>query len=100
MMADSAMELYAAKLMVLHAAYKIEHDLPFARKSASRSITWRTPSGARRPGDPGPRALGYSTDTPGADAAPRPLRAPRRRGDEVHQALIARNVRRAYAETG
>src|SRR5262245_61586088 len=29
MMADSAMELYAAKLMVLHAAYKIEHEQPF-----------------------------------------------------------------------
>src|SRR5947199_9148880 len=29
MMADSAMELYSSKLMVLHATYKIENGTPF-----------------------------------------------------------------------
>ena len=32
MMSDSAMELYAAKLMVLHAAYKIEHKMEFKQE--------------------------------------------------------------------
>ena len=35
MMSDSAMELYAAKLMVLHAAYKIEH-----RWSSNKRCPW------------------------------------------------------------
>ena len=46
MMADSAMELYAAKLMVLHAAFKIEAACRSARRSASRSTTSPTRSGA------------------------------------------------------
>src|SRR6266487_4275591 len=32
MMADSATELYTSKLMVLHAAYKIENGLPFKQE--------------------------------------------------------------------
>ena len=32
MMAESAMEMYAAKLMVLHAAYKIENKMPFRQE--------------------------------------------------------------------
>ena len=46
MIADSAMELYSAKLMVLHAAYKIENEQPFRQEvSALPSITSRTCSG-------------------------------------------------------
>jgi acyl-CoA dehydrogenase len=86
MMADSAMELYSAKLMVLHAAYKIEHGVPFRQEV----------SFAKHHG-----ALGDSTDTP----LERMLRHARSArlvdgADEVHQALIARNVRGAYAESG
>ena len=39
MMSDSAMELYAAKLMVLHAAYKIEHEMEFKQEVSMANIT-------------------------------------------------------------
>ena len=46
MMAESAMELYAGKLMVLHAAYKIENEHAVqARRCRWRSTTSRTRSG-------------------------------------------------------
>src|SRR5207253_10614384 len=65
MMADSAMELYAAKLMVLHAAYKIEHGLPFRQevsfaKHHVANTLWRVVDRAVQVHG----ALGYSTDTP------------------------------------
>jgi acyl-CoA dehydrogenase len=102
MMADSAMELYAAKLMVLHAAFKIEHGLPFRQevsfaKHHVANTLWRVVDRAVQVHG----ALGYSTDTP----LERMLRHARSArlvdgADEVHQALIARNVRAAYAGTG
>jgi acyl-CoA dehydrogenase len=102
MMADSAMELYAGKLMVLHAAYKIEHGLPFRQevsfaKHHVANTLWRVVDRAIQVHG----ALGYSTDTP----LERMLRHARSArlvdgADEVHQALIARNVRAAYAEDG
>jgi acyl-CoA dehydrogenase len=102
MMADSAMELYSAKLMVLHAAYKIEHGLPFRQevsfaKHHVANTLWRVVDRAIQVHG----ALGYSTDTP----LERMLRHARSArlvdgADEVHQALIARNVRAAYAESG
>jgi acyl-CoA dehydrogenase len=102
MMADSAMELYSAKLMVLHAAYKIEHGLPFRQevsfaKHHVANTLWRVVDRAVQVHG----ALGYSTDTP----LERMLRHARSArlvdgADEVHQALIARNVRGAYAESG
>jgi len=102
MMADSAMELYAAKLMVLHAAYKIEHGLPFRQevsfaKHHVANTLWRVVDRAVQVHG----ALGYSTDTP----LERMLRHARSArlvdgADEVHQALIARNVRAAMAKTG
>ncbi|MBM3673175.1 MAG: acyl-CoA dehydrogenase [Actinobacteria bacterium] len=102
MMADSAMELYTGKLMVLHAAYKIEHGLPFRQevsfaKHHVANTLWRVVDRAIQVHG----ALGYSTDTP----LERMLRHARSArlvdgADEVHQALIARNVRAAYAETG
>jgi len=65
MMADSAMELYAAKLMVLHAAYRIENDLPFRQevsfaKHHVANTLWRVVDRAIQVHG----ALGYSTDTP------------------------------------
>jgi len=46
-------------------------------------------------------ALGYSTDTP-LESMLRHARSARLvdGADEVHQALIARNLRQVYAETG
>ena len=63
--ADSAMELYQGKLMVLHAAYKIEHGLDFvsevsmAKHFVANSL-WRIVDRAIQIHG----ALGYSTDTP------------------------------------
>jgi acyl-CoA dehydrogenase len=101
MMADSAMELYAAKLMVLHAAYKIEHGQPFRQevsfaKHHVANTLWRVVDRAIQVHG----ALGYSADTP----LERMLRHARSArlvdgADEVHQALIARNLRAAWAET-
>jgi acyl-CoA dehydrogenase len=102
MMSDSAMELYSAKLMVLHAAYKIEHGLPFRQevsfaKHHVANTLWRVVDRAVQVHG----ALGYSTDTP-LESMLRHARSARLvdGADEVHQALIARNVRAAYAKDG
>ena len=47
MMAESALELYSSKLMVLHAAYKIENEMDFRAKCRWRSIMWLTRCGTR-----------------------------------------------------
>ncbi len=102
MMSDSAMELYAAKLMVLHAAYKIENELPFRQevsfaKHHVANMLWKVVDRAIQVHG----ALGYSTDTP-LESMLRHARSARLvdGADEVHQALIARNLRQVYAETG
>lgn len=102
MMADSAMELYAAKLMVLHAAYLIENDLPFRQevsfaKHHVANTLWRVVDRAIQVHG----ALGYSTDTP-LEKMLRHARAARLvdGADEVHQALIARNLRASWRDTG
>jgi acyl-CoA dehydrogenase len=109
MIADSAMELYAAKLMVLHAAYKIEHGLPFRQevsyaKHHVANTLWRVVDRAIQVHG----ALGYSTDTP-LESMLRHARSARLvdGADEVHQMQIARNLRAdhqatrtTYASTG
>ncbi len=102
MMADSAMELYSAKLMVLHAAYKIENDLPFRQevsfaKHHVANTLWRVVDRAIQVHG----ALGYSTDTP-LEKMLRHARAARLvdGADEVHQSLIARNLRSSWKKTG
>jgi acyl-CoA dehydrogenase len=102
MMSDSAMELYAAKLMVLHAAYKIQNELPFRQevsfaKHHVANMLWKVVDRAIQVHG----ALGYSTDTP-LESMLRHARSARLvdGADEVHQALIARNLRQVYAETG
>jgi acyl-CoA dehydrogenase len=102
MMADSAMELYAAKLMVLHAAYKIEHEQPFRQevsfaKQHVANMLWKVVDRAIQVHG----ALGYSTDTP-LERMMKHARSARLvdGADEVHQALIARNVRAAVKDTG
>jgi acyl-CoA dehydrogenase len=100
MMADSAMELYAGKLMVLHAAYKIENGLPFRQevsfaKHHVANALWRIVDRAIQVHG----ALGYSTDTP-LERLMRNARSARLvdGADEVHQQTIARNVIGAYKE--
>ena len=84
LIADSAIELYQCKLMVLHAAYQIEHGLEFtaevsmAKHFVANSL-WRIIDRAIQVHG----ALGYSTDTPlaahAAAGALGPLRRRRRR---------------------
>jgi len=102
MMSDSAMELYSAKLMVLHAAYKIEHEQPFRQevsfaKHHVANMLWKVVDRAIQVHG----ALGYSTDTP-LERMMKHARSARLvdGADEVHQALIARNVRAAIRDTG
>jgi acyl-CoA dehydrogenase len=102
MMADSAMELYTAKLMVLHAAYKIENGMPFRQevsfaKHHVANTLWKIVDRAIQVHG----ALGYSTDTP-LERMMRNARSARLvdGADEVHQQTIARNVIAAYKDTG
>jgi acyl-CoA dehydrogenase len=102
MMADSAMELYAAKLMVLHAAYKIENGLPFKQevsfaKHHVANTLWRVIDRAVQVHG----ALGYSTDTPLANMLKQARWARFADGaDEVHQMTIAKNVIGAWEGQG
>lgn len=102
MISDSAMELYAGKLMVLHAAYKIQNQMPFRQevsfaKHHVANMLWNVIDRAIQVHG----ALGYSTDTPlarmliGARSARLVDGA-----DEVHLSVIARNVLEGFAETG
>ena len=92
MIADSAMELYAAKLMVLHAAYKIENEHAFSPRSAMAkhyvaNTLWRVIDRAIQVHG----ALGYSTDTPLERMLQHARWARFADGaDEVHQMRIAR----------
>lgn len=102
LIADSTMELYQAKLMVLHAAYKIEQDLPFktevsmAKHFVANSL-WRIVDRAIQVHG----ALGYSTDTPLAAMLTQARWSRFADGaDEVHQWTIARNAIAAYKEDG
>jgi len=102
MMADSAMELYTGKLMVLHAAYKIENGLPFRQEVSMAKVhvanaLWRIIDRAIQVHG----ALGYSTDTP-LEQMMRGARAARLAdgADEVHMQTIARNVIAAFKESG
>ncbi len=102
MIADSAMELYTGKLMVLHAAYKIENKLPFRQevsfaKHHVANALWKIVDRAIQVHG----ALGYSTDTPLAEMLKHARSARLVDGaDEVHQQTIARNVIASYKDTG
>ena len=102
MMAESAMELYTGKLMVLHAAYKIEKGLPFRQEVSMAKVhvanaLWRIIDRAIQVHG----ALGYSTDTP-LEQMMRGARAARLAdgADEVHMQTIARTVIAAYQKDG
>ena len=102
MVSESMMELYAAKLMVLHSAYLIEHGKPFNTEVSMckyhvANTLWRTVDRAIQVHG----ALGYSKDTPLANML---LQARWSRfadgADEVHLMRIATNGIDAYAKTG
>ncbi len=102
MMSDSAMELYASKLMVLHAAYKIEKGMDFKQevsmaKHHVANTLWRVCDRAMQVHG----ALGYSTDSPLAGMLQQARWARLADGaDEVHQMRIADLLMRAYNENG
>jgi acyl-CoA dehydrogenase len=102
MMSESAMELYTAKLMVLHAAFRIENQLPFRQEVSMAKVhvantLWKVVDRAIQVHG----ALGYSTDTP-LEGMMRQARSARLvdGADEVHMQTIARNLIAAYQEHG
>ena len=102
MIADSTMELYQCKLMVLHAAYKIDQKLDFksevsmAKHFVANALNRIVDRAIQVHG-----ALGYSTDTPLAQMAQHARWARFADGaDEVHQWRIAMRAIEAYTKTG
>ncbi|MFP3901751.1 MAG: acyl-CoA dehydrogenase family protein [Acidimicrobiia bacterium] len=102
MIADSAMELYQAKLMVLHAAYRIDNKLDFksevsmAKHFVANALNRIIDRSIQVHG-----ALGYSTDTPLASMYQHARWARFADGaDEVHQMRIAQRTIAAYKDHG
>ncbi|RIK96626.1 MAG: acyl-CoA dehydrogenase [Proteobacteria bacterium] len=102
MIADSTMELYQCKLMVLHAAYKIDRgedfksEVSMAKHFVANALGRIVDRAIQVHG-----ALGYSTDTPLAHMATQARWARFADGaDEVHQWRIAQRAIEAYTKTG
>jgi acyl-CoA dehydrogenase len=102
MIADSAMELYQAKLMVLHAAYRIDNKLDFvsevsmAKHFVANALGRIIDRSIQVHG-----ALGYSTDTPLASMYQHARWARFADGaDEVHQMRIAQRTIAAFKDSG
>ncbi len=102
MIADSTMELYQAKLMVLHAAYRIDNKLEFksevsmAKHFVANALNRIIDRSIQVHG-----ALGYSTDTPLANMYQHARWARFADGaDEIHQMRIAQRTIAAYKDTG
>jgi len=102
MIADSTMELYQCKLMVLHAAYKIDRgedfksEVSMAKHFVANALNRIIARAIQVHG-----ALGYSTDTPLAHMATQARWARFADGaDEVHQWRIAQRAIEAYTKTG
>ncbi|HKU43084.1 MAG TPA: acyl-CoA dehydrogenase family protein [Polyangiales bacterium] len=102
LIADSGMELYAAKLMVLHAAYKIENNLPYKAevsycKHHVANTLWRVIDRAVQVHG----ALGYSSDSPLSKMLTQARWARFADGaDEIHQMRIAQLLMQSYSESG
>jgi len=102
LIADSAMELYQSKLMVLHAAYKLEHQMEFISevsmaKHFVANTLWRIVDRAIQVHG----ALGYSTDTPLAGMLTQARWSRFADGaDEIHQMRIAQRTIAAYKDHG
>jgi acyl-CoA dehydrogenase len=102
MIADSSMELYQCKLMVLHAAYRIDKGLDFtsevsmAKHFVANSLNRIIDRAIQVHG-----ALGYSNDTPLAHMAQQARWARFADGaDEVHQWRIAQRTIKAWETEG
>jgi len=102
MIADSAMDLYQSKLMVLHAAYKIDNKMDFtsevsmAKHFVANALGRIIDRSIQVHG-----ALGYSTDTPLAQMSTQARWARFADGaDEVHQMRIAQRTIAAYKDHG
>jgi acyl-CoA dehydrogenase len=102
MIADSTMELYQCKLMVLHSAYKIDRgedfksEVSMAKHFVANALNRILDRAIQVHG-----ALGYSTDTPLAHMAQQARWARFADGaDEVHQWRIAQRAIEAYTRTG
>lgn len=102
MIADSTMELYQAKLMVLHAAYRIDNQLDFksevsmAKHFVANMLNRVIDRSIQVHG-----ALGYSTDTPLAHMYQHARWARFADGaDEIHQMRIAQRTIAAYRDHG
>jgi acyl-CoA dehydrogenase len=102
LIADSTLELYQAKLMVLHAAYRIDKKLDFKSevsmaKHFVANMLGRVIDRAIQVHG----ALGYSTDTPLAHMYQHARWARFADGpDEVHQMRIAQRTIAAYQKEG
>jgi len=102
MIADSAMELYQGKLMVLHAAYKIDRgedfrsEVSMAKHFVANALNRVIDRAIQVHG-----ALGYSMDTPLAKMMQQARWARFADGaDEVHQWRIAQRTIDAYKRDG
>jgi len=102
MIADSAMELYQCKLMVLHAAYKIDRgddfrsEVSMAKHFVANSLNRIIDRAIQVHG-----ALGYSKDTPLADLYLHARWARFADGaDEIHQMRIAERTIAAWRDHG
>ncbi len=102
LISDSAMELYQCKLMVLHAAYKLENghsfisEVSMAKHFVANSL-WRIIDRAIQVHG----ALGYSTDTPLANMLQQARWSRFADGaDEIHQMRIAQRTISAYKDHG
>src|SRR5690606_11284118 len=102
MIADSTMELYQAKLMVLHAAYRIDNGLEFKSEvSMAKHFVANMLNRAIDRSIQVHGALGYSTDTPLAHMYQHARWARFADGaDEVHQMRIAQRTIAAYKDSG
>jgi acyl-CoA dehydrogenase len=102
MIADSTMELYQAKLMVLHAAYKIDRKEDFkAEVSMAKHFVANMLGRVIDRSIQVHGALGYSTDTPLAHMYQHARWARFADGaDEVHQMRIAQRTIAAYTDSG
>lgn len=101
-LADSAIDLYAARLMVLHAAYLIEHGDDFRQEVSMNKVF--IAEALERVVDRAIQihgSLGYSTDLP-LERFYRDARAARIYDgpSEVHRMVIARNVLKAAMSGG
>jgi len=94
MIADSTMEIYQSKLMILHCAYRIDEKLDFKSEvSMAKHFVANTLNRVIDRAIQVHGALGYSTDTPLAEMAKQARWARFADGaDEVHQWRIAQRA--------